>query len=67
MYATLRGEKDIVDLLIKQSDINLDLQLTGKFYTLFISCYQQLYITKIVNCQLLFNNPYPNVTECLSV
>merc|ERR1712200_333987 len=28
MYATLSGEKDVVDLLIKQSDINLDLQVT---------------------------------------
>ena len=70
MSAAWGGEKDVVDLLIKQSAINLDLQATGKFYTLFISSlprYQQLYFTKIVNCRLLFNNPYPNVTECLSV
>ena len=50
MLAAGSGEKDVVDLLIKQSDINLDLQVTGKFYTLFISCYQQLHFTNIVNC-----------------
>ena len=37
MLAAWKGEKDVVELLIKQSDINLDLQGTGKFYTLFIS------------------------------
>ena len=67
MLAAWNGRKDVVDLLIKQSDINLDLQLTGKFFISSLPRYQQLYFTKIVNCRLLFNNPYPNVTECLSV
>ena len=42
MFAAWYGRKDIVELLIKQSDINLDLQVTGKFYILFISCDEQI-------------------------
>ena len=51
MYATLSGEKDIVDLLIKQSDINLDLQVTGNIIYIMISTVTLYnYNLKIVNC-----------------
>ena len=60
MYATLRGEKDIVDLLIKQSDINLDLQDTSKFYLSFISCIEKYYLhsKNRQNCLNDENNRY---------
>ena len=44
MPAARNGEKDVVELLITQPDINLDLQVTSKFYLSFISCIVKYYL-----------------------